>query len=141
MLLAFQLLKNGFLPDLNERSHTSDDFWHITDRKKCEVFEMRLRKKGYYITNGRDEDYIFLKYRLRELAWLEAAFHEMIHLLMHIPIKYLHRRHQKEARAFALIAMFPQKDLPRLVADYAHLDEFTQYLLYKRLKILKDYGL
>lgn len=139
MLLTFRILKNS-LPELNNRRYTSADFWNVTTAKKCEVVEMRLKKKGYYLTNGR-ENYIFLKYRLRELAWLEAAFHEMIHLLVHHPCKFLHQRHQKEARAFALIAMFPQKDLPRLAAEFGQLDDFTQFLIYKRFKILKDYGL
>jgi Zn-dependent peptidase ImmA (M78 family) len=140
MLLTFDILKTNYLPDLNRRKYTADDFWQITSKKQCAVFEMRLRKKGYYATNGR-ENYIFLKYRLRELAWLEAAFHELIHLLIHHPCKFLHRKHQKEARAFALIAMFPKDELPQIVAEFGTFDEFTQYLIYKRLKILDKYGL
>lgn len=139
MLLTFDILKNA-LPDLNRRRFTADDFWQITDARQCEVFELRLKKKGYYLTDGR-ENYIFLKCALRELAWLEAAFHEMIHLLVHYPCKFLYRRHQTEARAFALIAMFPKDDLPQIVREMSSFDEFTQYLIYKRLQILDRYGL
>jgi hypothetical protein len=139
MLLTFDILKAS-LPELNSRRYTAEDFWQVTTQKRCEVYERKLKKKGYYATNGR-EHYIFLKHRLRELAWLEAAFHEMIHLLVHHPCHFLKRRHQTEASAFALIAMFPEKDLPELVSQWDQLDEFTHFLLYKRLQILERYGI
>ena len=139
MILTFHLLKK-WLPELNSRRYTAEDFYSIVNRKECDVVEMHLKRKGYYVTNGK-EDYIFLKNRLRELAWLQAAFHEMIHLLMHVPCKFLKRRHEREAQVFALIAMFPEHELPQLVLEYDTFDPFTQFLIRKRLKVLQRYGL
>ena len=124
-----------YLPDLNERRLLASDFWSICDRQRCQVFEIPLENGGYYLTNGRD-DYIFLSLYMREFIWLETAFHEMIHLLLHYPADFLLQKQQNEARALALIAMMPQKDLPALAREYDQLDTDLQFLFHKRLQVL-----
>lgn len=134
MYFAFTRVKY-YLPEFNERRLVANDFWSVCDRQNCEVFEIPLENGGYYLTNGTD-DYIFLNSYLREFIWLETAFHELVHLLLHYPAKFLLQKQQNEARACALIAMMPQKDLARLASEYDELGPDLQFLFRKRLEVL-----
>lgn len=139
MNLAYSRLKE-FLPELNERTHTPRDFWRQIERTGANVVHKAQKKRGYYATNGK-EDYIFLAQDLADELWLEAAFHEMVHLILHFPCAFLFSKQQTEARSLALIALLPQTDLPRLVRIYAHLETGEQLLVYERLKVLEFYNL
>lgn len=138
MMLCYERIKK-IIPAFNERPLTEDDFYFLTEVNNIDVCEMKLKKRGYHVWDGED-DYIFIKKTLRGLKWMETAFHELFHAMLQIPLKYMHRRQQLEANAFALIALIP---LPML-QSYSFLEEnptrHAYWLFKERQKIFFLYG-
>jgi Zn-dependent peptidase ImmA (M78 family) len=139
MRLAFEKIKS-LLPALNIRPLTESDFWFAAERYDIQVFEIPLKKNGYYVFED-EQDYIFLRATLKGILWLETANHELMHALLHHPDEGIHDRQQQEADALALIAMMPIGILESLSHSEGSLDREHYELLQKRLEVFKRWNL
>lgn len=92
------------LPALNKRVLTESDFWQVCAAREIEVVERRMNKKGYYVPH-QCGDLIFIDSRLKSFYWLEVAYHELFHALLHYPAPFLSGKHQFEADAFMIMAL------------------------------------
>jgi len=98
-------------PTLNEREQTVDDFYLAADLRQVEIFEARLKRRGYWAFDLEErQDYIFLKKEINKLKWLETALHEMFHAC---------GCNEFEANAFRLVALIP---LPLLADKWCWLE-------------------
>lgn len=170
MLLALAMIKR-LIPEWNERPLTEADFWRICRRlkgdRKVKVHEIPLSVPGFYMSSPYGGAHIYINSKLRGMAWLLAAFHELGHHLMHAPpdvtVAYFYQqkpdtKEDKEADAFSTISVLPEPLLRRLLAENAseylasgQVDEdgevtancygFTMKLIKERLKVLETYSL
>ena len=109
-------------PKLNERQLTVDDFYTVAGQFEIEIFELKLRRRGYALFDYQTkEDFIVLKKGMNELMFLETIWHEWAHT---------QGLNEFEANAFRLIAMIP---LPKLL-DYSWLEENPTHYAYKLWK-------
>jgi Zn-dependent peptidase ImmA (M78 family) len=119
------------IPDLNKRPLTAEDFYRVCRRLKVKVHELPLRGiDGFYMV-FRGKGHIYLDSRLRGVRWLMTAFHELGHALLHSPpsitvaffCNVLDTKEDREAEAFASIALVPEPLLRRILKDkdYEHL--------------------
>jgi Zn-dependent peptidase ImmA (M78 family) len=132
-------------PHFNERAVTEEDFWRAAKREKIIVRSMPLVVDGYYQRkNGRH--FILINRNLTGVAWLFAALHEFCHYLFHEPcggdnyVLYRNGRpHQdsreRQADAFALIALIPATELKQARLAHAYPDEWAEKVLAEREKI------
>lgn len=139
MRLAFDKLKS-LIPALNTRPLTEADFWFATERYDIQVFEIPLRRNGYYVYEDGD-DYIFLRSTLQGILWLETANHELMHALLHCPAAEFHDKQQAEADTLALIAMMPIGDLEDLALRADSMDREHYELFVKRMEAFKRWAL
>lgn len=134
----------------NERPFTRRDFYRLCRRNKIKVVEMPLQVPGFLMV-VRGKAYIQLNSRLRGLAWLEAALHELGHYYLHTPptstVAYFFRlkpdsKEEHEADAFASVALLPEAKLRRMLKISAEEWEpgFTKEMIEFRLKVLETYG-
>lgn len=139
MLQAYNLIKDA-IPEFNVHCVTADRIFSIVEERRIEFIEKRQIKPGYYV-HDEGEDYIFIKATLNGLKWLEAAIHELIHAICHIPINRLHRKQQLEARALSIIALIP---IPLLKDKWTFLEEnptrYARQLWNEREQIYFFYG-
>ena len=101
----------------NQRPLTEEDFFRLCSRRRITVVEMPLETNGfYYCVKGRH--FIAVDSRLDPYRKLLVMFHEFAHYLMHSPDRGVtasfhgigHKtRKEKEADAFALCALLPQR--------------------------------
>ena len=133
----------------NERPLTDEDFQRICRRLNVTVEEMPLRVGGfYYRVKGRD--YIVIDSRLTGIAKRMVQFHELGHLLFHVPASgvtanfhgFGHKtRVEREADLFAVCAVLPRPmiethSLAELIDDGIPADTVAE-----RLQILADHGI
>lgn len=133
MFLTYRRLKY-FLPELNEQVITPERIFEVFESLKVECAEIPLSRNGYYaVSDG--ANYVFLKRAMTALLLHETLAHECVHLLVHYPAAFLLSKHELEAEAFALVAMIPRTDLPRLNRIKHQLDDESYELLKRRNKV------
>lgn len=150
MNLSLEKIKETF-PDLNERDHTSNDFWRAAKSLKILVKEEPMLIPGYYKV-FRNQPVILLNSDLPPMEWLLTAFHELTHHLLDFPYKkssvLLYRDVQKlqsiqeeraEAVALILLVSIPKlRELEGTPFDQLH--PFTQKVLIKRQRVFEKFG-
>lgn len=139
MLQTYNLIKEA-IPEFNVHCVTADRIFSIVEERRIEMIEKKQVKPGYHVWDE-GEDYIFIKITLNGLKWLEAAMHELIHAIAQVPLDFMHRKQQLEARALSIIALIP---LPLLKDKWAFLEEnpskYARQLWNEREQILFLYG-
>ncbi len=134
----------------NKRPLNTQDFYRICRRERVRVHELPLRVAGFYMVI-KGKPHIYLNNRLRGLAWLQAAFHELGHHLLHAPVPgsstaaYFYQltpntKEEKQAEAFAAVALIPELLLRKnstweLQEEYGYPSE----LLWLRREIYERY--
>lgn len=136
MKLSFPKIIEAF-PEFNRRAHTPLDFWQTIERRSIDVLERKQKKRGYYAADVVVGDFIFIDSRLKSFLWLDVAYHELTHALLHIPSPFLADKHQFEAKAFSLMMICPVSELDagsemRQAAKYNHV---ARYIIREREKI------
>lgn len=141
MKLALAKLKRC-VRDLDKRPLTSVDFYRLCRREKIKVIEIPLSVPGFYVV-CKGKAYIYLNNRLRGIAWLLAAFHELGHHFLHAPpfatVALFYQlkpdtKQEKEAQAFAIIALIPEPLMRKLLAsgEYTEDEGLSAELLKER---------
>ncbi|MDQ3918113.1 MAG: ImmA/IrrE family metallo-endopeptidase [Acidobacteriota bacterium] len=127
MILALATIKR-LIPEWNERPLTAADFYRLCRRFKVKVHSIPLRVPGFYMYSRRYGAHIYVNSKLRGVAWLLAAFHELGHHLMHTPpdvtVAFFYQlrpntKEDREADAFAYTALLPEPLLRRLLTENA----------------------
>lgn len=130
MKLALAKLKR-LIPELDKRPLTARDFFRICRRERIKVFEIPLSVPGFYVV-CKGKAYIYLNCRLRGVAWLLAAFHELGHHFLHAPpfatVALFYQlkpdtRQEKEAQAFAITAVIPEPLMKELLASGEYVED------------------
>ena len=134
----------------NRRPLSEDDFFRICRREKIAVQEMPLSVRGFYgVCKGRR--FIALDSKMRGVARLFTAFHELGHHFLHAPkataqVNYFHLREEPkvkfEADAFAVVSLLPEPKLRRMLTTLEEEWEpgYTAEMIEFRLKVLATYG-
>jgi Zn-dependent peptidase ImmA (M78 family) len=133
----------------NERPLTEADFHKLCRKHKITVEEMPLRVSGfYYSVMGRH--FIAIDTKLSPAKKLFVMFHEFAHFLMHAPghnaTANFHgvgkpNRDEREADAFALVALIPRSWLETRTPDELIADEgITADMLRERVELFRRHG-
>jgi len=161
MYLSYIRLRK-FIPLLNVRPLTEADFYAMTDRLGIKVHMMPLEVNGYYLPYRKQvkrgplkgkvemEPHIHINQALTGYYWLETAYHELVHYLLHLPLyagdaqfsRLLSKtrcrilsKQEHEARSLALIALIPSC----LLTDWDLLSEYADEMIERRVRVWKDY--
>lgn len=138
-----------FIPHLNSRELTEDDFYKLCRREKVAVREMPLKENIYgYYTNLKGKSYIVINRNLSKMRWLEVAFHELGHHYLHAPVPQsvffnsqdLTHKQEVEAQTLALLALIPQPILQEIENDADVIFDYPLHLIEERIKLFHDYG-
>jgi Zn-dependent peptidase ImmA (M78 family) len=133
----------------NKRPLTEEDFFRICRRERIAVQEMPLSVRGFYgVCKARR--FIALDSKMRGVARLFTAYHELGHHFLHAPkatmqVNYFHLREEPrvklEADAFAAVALLPEPKLRRMLSIPVEEWEpgFTAEMIEFRLKVLELY--
>jgi hypothetical protein len=141
--LLSSLTKHG----IGSRALTDTDFFQICESEGTEVYFSDRRYAFFFtIPDEGDLKVIVLPKRLKGLRFLFAAFHELAHCLLHAGhdpsiafLKGRDRRHECEADAVALIALFPSP-LPE-DAQFPIEGRFAKKLWKERQRLCLRYGI
>lgn len=137
--LTYRILQNR-IPSFNRRSHNETDFHRIRRAFNCDFIEKTQDRAGYYVTDI-SGDYIFIDKRIGGMHRTEVLFHELVHLCLHYPCRFLHHKQQFEAELFALILLIPKKDLfDAMQINFEELDLRMIPYLKKRKYIFERFG-
>lgn len=138
-------------PHFNERAITEVEFWRAAKKEKVIVRSVPLMVDGYYQRyHGRH--YILINEKLNGLTWLFTALHEFCHYLFHEPCDIdnyvLYRRgarvpdgRERQADAFAMIALFPINELKEVELACSFPDEWMISVINDRKQIFDQFGL
>ena len=132
----------------NKRVPTDLDFYRLCRQRRVKIVEMPLRVPGFYmVCKGRR--FIALDSKMRGVRWLETAFHEIAHDLLHAPPGVTislfcgfkgDSKTEFEARAFAACAVMPEPLLRTLLTSPPEdFGDYTREMLEFRLKVLHTY--
>lgn len=133
-MLAFSSLKK-ILPELNSRVITTDRIFEILHARRIEFYELPFTTtNGCYAVDETKREYVILRRAMETLLFHETLCLESVHALLHSYAPFLLRKQQLEAETFALIAMMPQTDLPRLNRIKHQLDAESYDYLMRRNK-------
>lgn len=133
----------------NDRPLTEADFHRLCRRFKITIEELPLRVSGfYYCVSGRH--FIAIDSKLPTRQKLFVMFHELAHYLMHAPDQNAtasyhgvgrQTRKEREADAFALIALIPKIWLETRSPDEMIRDEgVTPDELASRYALFESHG-
>src|SRR5437588_3644541 len=87
---SLELLKNK-IPGFNRRRQVESDFWKLIKRERIifVTWKMPDGGKAFYGVNRKGKRvYRFIamdEYLFESGAWLQTAFHELIHHFLHVP--------------------------------------------------------
>lgn len=104
-----------YIPHWNESPLTEADLYRLCRKLKVKIIEIPLSVPGFFMQVG-NKRLLYLNSRLRGVAWLHAALHELGHALLHTPptgtVAYFFRlppnsKREHEAEVFAAIALIP----------------------------------
>jgi len=134
----------------NERPLTETDFYKLCRKHKITAEEIPLTVSGfYYCVMGKH--FIAIDTKLSPAKKLFVMFHEFAHFLMHAPnyneTASFHgvgnqTRKEREADAFALVALIPKIWLETRTPDELIADEgITADMLRDRVELLRRHGL
>jgi len=133
----------------NERPLTETDFHRLCRKYKIKVEEMPLSAGGFYY-RLLGKDFIAIDSKLSHPKKLFVMFHEFAHFLMHAPghnaTANFHgvgkqTRYEREADAFALVALIPRAWLETRTPDELIADEgITAAMLRERVELFRRHG-
>jgi Predicted Zn peptidase len=148
--MIFALAKfSALVKAFNRRALTERMFFKICAEYNISVGFVDIPTLLGFHTNINGKLSIFLDKNLKGYEFLFIAFHELAHALLHestepVSVSFYNQfetRHEAEAEAVALVALFPTRRLKELEDELIYADEFAAFLIKKRLEIFKQTGI
>ncbi len=134
----------------NERVLGESDFYELCSRMGVTIDEQPMTVDGFYF-RVLDRDFIAINRDLGRTQKLEVLFHEIGHLLFHVPasgpvVNFHHvgrkTRQEAEADVFALCAIIPRSLIEnRTMTELIDDEHLPTAMVAARFEILNTYGI